>query len=404
MKAPSPLPESQPPEIPTGSERARFPKLKFPVTLIAIYWLLYVIAANIEKPYFYGFLYQMGSAALFALCFLGWWWFNRGISLLEKSVGFALVFGGALLAVRFSHRSISFPTLLSAGIPLVASLVVLWILAAKRKFISSSRITLVLLAGIAWSYFLLIRSDGVNSALKAETRWRWTPSAEELFLARKPGGTEKQNPSQTSPVSPAASISTEWTGFRGPARDGVVRGMKIATDWKKTPPEQIWRHPVGPAWSSMTVIGNRLYTQEQRGDKEAVVCYDALTGSQIWTHEDVTRFEEAVSGVGPRSTPTFDSGRILTLGATGILNCLDAATGNVVWSRDIKQDSGAKAPLWGFSCSPLVVVQKVVVYAGGDSDKGLLAYRLESGELLWGAPAGQSSYSSAQFATLAGMP
>jgi len=154
----------------------------------------------------------------------------------------------------------------------------------------------------------------------------------------------------------------------------------------------------------MTVIGNRLYTQEQRGDKEAVVCYDALTGSQIWTHEDVTRFEEAVSGVGPRSTPTFDSGRILTLGATGILNCLDAATGNVVWSRDIKQDSGAKAPLWGFSCSPLVVVQKVVVYAGGDSDKGLLAYRLESGELLWGAPAGQSSYSSAQFATLAGMP
>src|SRR5262249_42427873 len=251
-----------------------------------------------------------------------------------------------------------------------------------------------------------IRTDGLQSTLKPQNHWRWTPSAEESFLAQKPRGAQAAGSSQSTAASWSPHFgpvnSNTWTAFRGPNRDGVVHGAHIAIDWKNAPPPQLWKHPVGPAWSSVIVIEDRLYTQEQRGATETVVCYDAATGRQLWVHEDAARFDESVSGPGPRATPSFVNGNILALGGTGILNCLDAQTGERRWSRDIKKDSGAAAPMWGFSSSPLMGDERVIVYAGGESGKGLLAYHLTSGELIWAAAAGQSSYSSPQVTTIAG--
>src|SRR5262249_61167194 len=105
---------------------------------------------------------------------------------------------------------------------------------------------------------------------------------------------------------------------------------------------------------------------------------------------------------GPRATPTFASGRLYTLGATGILNNLDAATGEANWSHNVMEEASAKAPFWGFACSPLVAGGKVIAFAGGDGDKGLLAYEADSGKLAWTAAAGQLTYSSPQPAALGG--
>jgi hypothetical protein len=86
------------------------------------------------------------------------------------------------------------------------------------------------------------------------------------------------------------------------------------------------------------------------------------------------------------------------------LNCLDAATGKFCWSRDLTADAGATPPLWGYSSSPLVVDDLVIAFAGGKNNKGLLAYRCESGEPAWSADAGTDSYSSPQRTTLGGRP
>src|SRR5262249_43199138 len=153
----------------------------------------------------------------------------------------------------------------------------------------------------------------------------------------------------------------DWPEFRGSNRDGVVRGTAIATDWQAKPPQLLWRQRIGPAWSSVIVVSGRLYTQEQRGEKEAVVCYDALTGRELWVHNYIARFWETVSGAGPRATPTFALGRIYALGGTGILNCLDATTGQRQWSHDIASEAGVHAPQWGFSGSPLVTDGFVIV-------------------------------------------
>ena len=178
--------------------------------------------------------------------------------------------------------------------------------------------------------------------------------------------------------------------------------MTIATDWDQNPPKEVWRRRVGPGWSSFAVVDGRLFTQEQRGDDELTVCYDAATGAELWSHKDATRFNEVVAGPGPRGTPTFDGGAVYSLGANGNLHCFDAATGAVRWSRDILADSGAKIPQWGYSGSPLVADGIVSVFAGGPAGKSVLGYKVDTGDLAWSAGEGALSYCSTQLATIGG--
>src|SRR5262249_9439293 len=98
-----------------------------------------------------------------------------------------------------------------------------------------------------------------------------------------------------------------------------------------------------------------------------------------------------------------DAGKIYALGAKGNLNCLDAATGKVYWSRDVVADTGAKIPQWGLSSSPLVAEGIVTVFAGGPDGKSVAAYKMESGEPTWTAGEGEFSYCSPQLAVVDGV-
>ena len=158
---------------------------------------------------------------------------------------------------------------------------------------------------------------------------------------------------------------------RGAQRDGAVRGVRISRDWNANPPRELWRRRVGPGWSSFVTIGDVAFTQEQRGEEEATVALDIASGQELWSHTDQGRFWEVVAGAGPRSTPTFAAGKLYAQGASGTLDCLDAATGKLVWSRDIKADAGVKdPPQWGYSSSPLVASGVVVTFAGGGKERG----------------------------------
>jgi outer membrane protein assembly factor BamB len=161
----------------------------------------------------------------------------------------------------------------------------------------------------------------------------------------------------------------------------------------------LWRRAIGPGWSSFAVSGNLLYTQEQRGGDEVVSCYRMTTGEPVWRHRDATRFWESNAGAGPRGTPTLSNGRVYTFGGTGILNVLDAVSGAVVWSRNAASDVHAKAPMWGFSSSPLVVGDVVIVAAGGK----LAAFDIATGQPRWTGGGGGLSYSSPHLATIDGV-
>ena len=200
-------------------------------------------------------------------------------------------------------------------------------------------------------------------------------------------------------VSDGRTTRVEWPGFRGAARDGIVRDVRISTDWAKSPPVQVWRRPIGPGWSSFAVHGDLLYTQEQRGDDEIVACYRVSTGEPVWRHGYPARFWEPGSGAGPRGTPTLSNGRVYTVGATGILNALDAATGALAWTRNAAADAEVENPGWGFASSPLVVNDLVIVAASGR----LAAYDVATGQPRWFGPTGGLGYSSPHLMTIDGV-
>jgi outer membrane protein assembly factor BamB len=387
---------------PAPAVAARPPRVWPAFAALALFWGYFIGCDWMELTTGVKFFSRIGAVALLTLVFLVWWWANRRISLADKLLGFtAAVLSGAAANFLY-HKSVAGFGLIFWPWPVVLTAWAAWVALTRNAPARVRRLGLVAVLVLTWAPFGLIRTEGIDGEQHAEVHWRWTPTPEQLALAEI--AQDNSAPSAPLPAVDATLSPGDWPGFRGPNRDSVVRGVRINADWKASPPRPLWRHRVGPGWSSVAVVGGRLFTQEQRGEQEAVVCYEAATGKPVWVHEDQLRFWDSVSGAGPRATPTFADGRLYTLGGTGLLNCLDAATGKREWSRDIAAEAPAKAPLWGFSSSPLVAEGVVIAYAGGDSQRQLLAYRADSGEPAWAAPAGGGSYSSPQLATLGGKP
>ncbi len=344
---------------------------------------------------FYGFIASMAACLLTLL----WWVFASRVPWVERLVAIALA---ALLVVAFRpllHESIAtgamgFLYFILVVQALCMALVVGAVLGNGRP--ARGRRTAVAAALlVAAGGWLLVRTEGFTNAGDSTFAWRWSSTAEqEMLEAEEAEGT-----------AAALSIATltdeaEWPGFRGPLRDGKVAGVRIETDWEASPPVEIWRRAVGPGWSSFAVHGDVFFTQEQRGDEETVSAYRLSTGEPLWRHGDPVRFWESNAGAGPRGTPTLHEGRVYSFGATGILNALDEADGSIIWSADVAADTGIETPMWGFSSSPLIVDDLVIVAAVGK----LAAYELATGEPRWFGPDGGDGYSSPHFVDLEGAP
>lgn len=194
-----------------------------------------------------------------------------------------------------------------------------------------------------------------------------------------------------------------WTDFRGPRRDGRYTQTGIRTDWPDAGLEPLWRQPVGGGYASFVVAGGQAFTIEQRRDRETVAAYDVDTGVELWTHGWRGHFQETMGGPGPRATPTWHDGLIYALGAMGRLVCLDAATGAVVWERDILVDAGAANLPWAMSGAPLVVDDVVVVQPGGAGGWSVAAYHRRTGAVVWRVFDDVQSYTSPMLATLDGV-
>ncbi|HEY1379607.1 MAG TPA: PQQ-binding-like beta-propeller repeat protein [Gemmataceae bacterium] len=385
---------------PAVTAPARLPRLWIGAFLVCLFWAANVAAYRFDLNTPARFFSRLGAAILLELALLIWWWSRRRVGWAEKAIGFFTVIGTGVIAAFAVHRSVGPFGLLMIGLPAVLTTGLAWLYFSRRAPVNVRRLGLLGVVVATWALFTVIRINGLDGEQRSDVRWRWTPTAEDQFLAER-----RQSAGESA--APAADLSPgpgDWPGFRGPDRDGVVRGLVISTDWSAHPPKELWRHRVGPGWSSVAVVGGRLFTQEQRGDAEAVVCYDAATGREVWAHTESGRFEEPVSGAGPRATPAVAGGRVFALTAAGKLVALNGATGESVWSRDAAADAAASRPQWAFCSSPLVVGNLVVVLMGGDAGKGLAAYRMDTGAPAWTADVGVGSYTSPQPAALAGVP
>ncbi|MCA1629629.1 MAG: PQQ-like beta-propeller repeat protein [Acidobacteria bacterium] len=380
---------------PTPQKQPRlWPGLLFAALLLLSMFVVPALVPN-------SIIFAMLGGVVSALAIVVWWAFFSRTPRIERLAAVVLtVF--ALVATRLVvHASIAgagmkmmFPIfgVMSASVALVVGLAISRRLPDRtRRAILAASILLV--CGM-WT---LLRTGGITGEGDSDWHWRWSQTPEERLLAQQ--ADEKPVPASTLAAPPVAAAGADWPGFRGRERDGVVRGARIATDWSKSPPKEMWRRPVGPGWSSFAVHGDRLYTQEQRGGEELVSCYSVTTGKTVWTHRDAARFYESNGGAGPRATPTLSGGRVYTFGATGILNVLDERDGSIVWSRNAASDTQTKVPGWGFSSSPLVIDDLVVVAASGT----LAAYDLADGSPRWVGPKVGGSYSSPHRVNIGGV-
>ncbi len=425
----------------SAEQTSRQPLRLWPgVVIVVLQWLVRFVLPVVVPDALYVAVFG-GIAGGVAV--LVWWLFFSRAPWSERLGGAALMIAAPLAVWPFLDKSIAtgamgflFPLLVIPGL----SLAFVAAVAASRRLAVRPRLatlaTALLLACGVWA---LIRTGGFSAGMDNDLAWRWTPTPEERLLAQAvdepaalpavpaasaaSAASAAAKTAEVSPVEPAAQETpkepilaaaepaalpaaraeaakpADWPGFRGPGRDSIVRGVRIATDWSASPPAELWRRPIGPGWSSFAVDGDLFYTQEQRGEDEVVACYSMTTGEPVWKHRDAARFWESNGGAGPRGTPTLSNGRLYTLGATGILNALDARTGAVVWSRNAATDTGEELPGWGFASSPLVVGDVVIVATSGK----LAAYDLATGEPRWYGPEGGGSYSSPHLVTIDGV-
>ncbi len=399
-------------------------------------------------------MFAVIGALIGGLAIVAWWLLFSRAPWSERVAAIVLMAGALAATSRVVHESVAngmMGMMLPVyGIPVLSLALVAWAVVSRRFSPGLRRASMVASILLACGLFTLIRTAGITGEGDSDLHWRWTPTPEERLLARagndeaplpstsaaapSPEKTREPQPvdeptnsgrggSMSDAPAPAAARSAEkfeageettavaaadprtpvsraeWPGFRGPARDGIVRGVRIETDWSRKPPRELWRRPIGPGWSSFAVHGDLLYTQEQRGDDEVVSSYKLNTGEPVWRHRDAVRFWESNGGAGPRATPAVRNGRVYTFGATGILNALDAADGAVVWSRNAAADTRVEVPDWGFASSPLVIDDAVIVAVSGQ----LAAYDVATGAPRWSGPAGGAGYSSPHLATIDGV-
>ena len=323
------------------------------------------------------------------LAIVVWWAFFSRASRIERWGAVVLMIVALVATSRIIHESIETAMMgmmfAVYAIPLLSLAFVVWALASRRLSDVPRRAVMVATILLASGVWTLLRTDGMTGDARHDFAWRWAETSEERLLAQA-GDDPTAHPSTPT----ATETGAYWPGFRGLNRDGIIRDVRIETNWSASPPVELWRRPIGPGCSSFAVRSDFLYTQEQRGDDEVVSCYNLTTGDPVWIHRDSARFWDSHAGAGPRSTPTLSNGRVYTFGATGILNVLDADDGTVVWSRNAASDADAKDSGWGFASSPLVVDDVVIVAATGK----LVAYDLATGDPRWFGPDGGDSYSS----------
>lgn len=188
--------------------------------------------------------------------------------------------------------------------------------------------------------------------------------------------------------------AADWPQWRGPRRDGVAAETGLLKTWPAEGPPLAWRASgAGNGYSSFAIAGGRLYTLGAKGPQEYVMAFDTATGKSIWEAPIGSRLSQD-RGDGPRGTPTIDGTRVYAIGGRGDLACVDLATGKKIWGVSFPGEFSASIPNWGYSESPLVVGDRVIVNAGG-ADASIVAFEKATGKVLWKSGSDRAAYSSA---------
>jgi outer membrane protein assembly factor BamB len=279
----------------------------------------------------------------------------------------------------------------------------------RWKLLLAVPVALIIVVALLWGFNAWRRSRTNEAQYDRVEQHRQQQAAQAQTTAAAAATTASPVAQPSASASPAAGGATQptttasrnyWTNYRGPRRDGKY-DQAIATSWPANGLPMLWKQPIGIGFSSFVIADGRAFTIEQRRKQEVVAAYDVATGRELWTQAWDAEFSEE-QGDGPRSTPTWDQGRLYALGATGEFRCLDANTGAVIWGKNILAENQASNLPWAQSASPLIVDDKVIVQPGGGGGKSVVAYNKMTGAPVWKALDDRQAYVSPMLVELGG--
>lgn len=213
-----------------------------------------------------------------------------------------------------------------------------------------------------------------------------------------PGG------SRSAAMEPIVAGGRDWPQYRGVEGAGVARGVELAPSWPEGGPPEVFRRPIGSGFAGVAAVGGRLYTMAAEGDQEVLLALDAANGETAWQVPLGERFVSDL-GDGPRATPTVVGDTVYAVSAKVRLVAVATADGSVRWSRDFPAELGAAVPRFGFSPSPLVLGDLLILEVGGSAEgQAIVALDRHTGETRWTADSGPAGAGTPILVELAGVP
>src|SRR5262245_6377978 len=200
-------------------------------------------------------------------------------------------------------------------------------------------------------------------------------------------------------VLSVTATAQSWPQWGGPQRNFMVEVKGLAETWPTGGPKRLWSRPLGEGHSSIIVEADRLYTMYSKGEQEFVIALDSATGKTVWEKSyaapttGLNLQVESFHVRGPHSTPSVAGNLLITIGIIGKMQAFEKQTGNVVWSHDLWREYGGTRTERGYTCSPLVYKNVVIVIVGG-AGQSLMAFDLKTGAVVWKKQSFRLSFST----------
>jgi outer membrane protein assembly factor BamB len=275
-----------------------------------------------------------------------------------------------------------------------------WIMILKpklRTIAAAAGAMLTLLLGLS----TCVRVESFRGDRTPRFVWRWTPTAEQEVKEYLVSHRARTVMLPSIAYEYFAASDSDFPGFQGPDRNAQLAGRNLSTAWDTRPPRLLWKHPIGLGWSGFAVQGRVAVTLEQRDENECIVCYDLLSGEELWKYAEPVRFRNE-HGDGPRATPAIKGNRVYACGGTGVVTCLELSNGSLVWSSNPLASAKAAPPYFGWTCSPLVSENELIVTPGIQPGGTMVALDVKTGIERWRGGDDPTSYASPLASELCG--
>ena len=201
-------------------------------------------------------------------------------------------------------------------------------------------------------------------------------------------------------ISASCALAQDWPQWRGANRDAKATGFTAPKTWPKELTQK-WKVTVGLGDATPALVGNKLYVFARQDADEVIRCLDTANGKELWQEKYAAQAASGPSAQhsGPRSSPAVADGKVVTIGVGGVLSCVDAVMGKLLWRKD---DFSGVWPKFFTASSPIVTGGLCIAQLGGESNGGIVAYDLATGDQKWKWTGDGTAYASPSLLTVEG--